>query len=222
MSPEDFGLTRQLRDWESLSGKWRRRYQRLYEQIWPQILHVQPIIGILAQFRLFEKKCPLVNRNEVALPSPDECDGQQHGIHCKMWISPNATVGIQEVARDSVAYLASISLYRGKFIRAIFRISDATALEAFVKELLRHRSRIKKMVVILGDACCHHEKLLKLHLKKHQHQFKRLFRRRTASNLHLLKHLHPEPSILAPIDERKDMLWRRLERYTYASPLHTP
>jgi transposase len=115
-----------------------------------------------------------------------------------MWIPPEDRdpVVIHASTRKSIACFGAVSLHSGKFIRAISHNFDAATFEAFLKKLLRHRSRKKKMVVILDNARYHHAKLLKPLLKKHQDHLELLF-------------LPPYSPQLAPI-ERVWKLARRL------------
>ena len=148
--------------------------------------------------RLLKKLQVLANRDDVELWSLDECHFQQHGTRCRMWIAPEEKdpVVIHASTRKSIACFGAVSLHSGKFIYAISAIFNAVTFEAFLKQLLRHRSRNKTMVVILDNARYHHAKLLKPLLEKHQAHLELLF-------------LPPYSPQLAPI-ERVWKLARRL------------
>jgi len=75
-------------------------------------------------------------------------------------------------------------------------VFNATTFEAFLKVLLRRRSRNRKMVVVLDNARYHHAKLLKPLLEAHRAHLELLF-------------LPPYSPQLAPI-ERVWKLTRRL------------
>jgi len=115
-----------------------------------------------------------------------------------MWIAPEDKdpVVIHASTRKSIACFGAVSLHSGKFIYAISDIFNAVTFETFLKQLLRHRSRNKTMVVILDNARYHHAKLLKPLLEKHQAHLELLF-------------LPPYSPQLAPV-ERVWKLARRL------------
>jgi len=115
-----------------------------------------------------------------------------------MWVPPEDKdpVVVHASTRKSIACFGAVSLTSGKFIYLISPKFDATTFEVFLKKLLRHRSRHKKMVIILDNARYHHAKLLKPLLERHQHHLELLF-------------LPPYSPQLAPI-ERVWKLVRRL------------
>lgn len=98
--------------------------------------------------------------------------------------------------RKSVACFGAVSLASGKFVRSMCERFDAVTFEAFLKKLLRHRSRGKRMVVALDNAKYHHAVLLAPLLRKYRKVLSLLF-------------LPPYSPQLAPI-ERVWKLARRL------------
>ena len=98
--------------------------------------------------------------------------------------------------RKSVACFGAVSLSTGKFVRAMCERFDAVTFEIFLKKLLRHRSRAKRMVVVLDNARYHHAVLLKPLLWKYRAVLTLLF-------------LPPYSPQLAPI-ERVWKLTRRM------------
>ena len=60
----------------------------------------------------------------------------------------------------SVACFDAVSLSTGKFIRQMCDVFNAVTFETFLKKLLLHRSRGKRMVIVLGNARYHHAILL--------------------------------------------------------------
>ena len=98
--------------------------------------------------------------------------------------------------RKSVACFGAVSLSTGKFIRAMCERFDALTFENFLKQLLRHRSRGKRMVIVLDNARYHHAILLKPLLLKYRAVLSLLF-------------LPPYSPQLAPI-ERVWKLARRM------------
>ncbi len=63
--------------------------------------------------------------------------------------------------RKSIACFGAVSLATGKFVRCRSERFDARTFEVFLKQLLRHRSRGKRMVIVLDNAKYHHAILLK-------------------------------------------------------------
>ena len=58
--------------------------------------------------------------------------------------------------RKLIACFGAVSLRSGKFVRSVSIIFNAQSFEVFLKQLLRHRSRGKKMVIVLDNARYHH------------------------------------------------------------------
>lgn len=115
-----------------------------------------------------------------------------------MWVPPETKDPVLTHAptRRSVACFGAVSLSSGKFVRAMCEKFNAATFEAFLKKLLRHRSRGKRMVVVLDNARYHHAVLLAPLLKKYRKVLTLLF-------------LPPYSPQLAPI-ERVWKLARRL------------
>ncbi len=87
-----------------------------------------------------------------------------------MWVPPEVKdlVLMHAPTRKSVACFGAVSLSTGKFIRAMCEKFDALTFENFLKKLLRHRSRAKRMVVVLDNARYHHAVLLKPSPRKYR------------------------------------------------------
>lgn len=115
-----------------------------------------------------------------------------------MWVPPEVKdpVLMHAPTRKSVACFGAVSLSTSKFIRAMCEKFDAVTFESFLKKLLRHRSRGKRMVVVLDNARYHHAILLKPLLLKYRSVLSLLF-------------LPPYSPQLAPI-ERVWKLARRM------------
>lgn len=115
-----------------------------------------------------------------------------------MWVPPEIKdpVLMHAPTRKSVACFGAVSLSTGKFIRAMCDKFDALTFEVFLKKLLRHRSRGRRMVVVLDNAKYHHAVLLKPLLHKYRAWLTLLF-------------LPPYSPQLAPI-ERVWKLARRI------------
>jgi transposase len=115
-----------------------------------------------------------------------------------MWVPPEDKdpVVLHAPTRKSVACFGAVSLTSGKFVGAMSVKFNAETFETFLKKLLRHRSRGKKMVIVLDNARYHHAKLLAPLLHRHRKHLMLLF-------------LPPYCPQLAPI-ERVWKLARRL------------
>lgn len=115
-----------------------------------------------------------------------------------MWVPPEDKdpVVLHAPTRKSIACFGAVSLTSGKFVRAMSSKFNAETFETFLKNLLRHRSRGKKMVIILDNARYHHAKLLASLLHRYRKVLALLF-------------LPPYCPQLAPI-ERVWKLARRL------------
>lgn len=115
-----------------------------------------------------------------------------------MWIPPEDKDPVLQHAptRKSVACFGAVSLRNGRFVHAFSPRFNAVTFEAFLKQLLRHRPRQRKLVALLDNARYHHAKRLQPWLQQHQDHLELLF-------------LPPYSPQLAPI-ERVWKLARRL------------
>jgi len=115
-----------------------------------------------------------------------------------MWVPPEDKdpIVLHAPTRKSIACFGAVSLRTGKFVRSVSIIFNAQTFEGFLKQLLRHRSRGKKLVIVLDNARYHHAKLLAPLLHKYRKVLVLLF-------------LPPYSPQLAPI-ERVWKLARRL------------
>ena len=97
--------------------------------------------------RVLKKLHRLAKRRVVELWSVDECHFQQHGTRCRMWVPPEIKdpVILHAPTRKSVACFGAVSLHTGKFVRSMCAEFNAATFETFLKTLLRHRSRDKRM-----------------------------------------------------------------------------
>ena len=115
-----------------------------------------------------------------------------------MWIPSEIKDPVLQHAptRKSVACFGAVSLSTGKFVRAMCSVFNAETFESFLKQLLRHRSRGKRMVIVLDNARYHHAVMLAPFLRRYRKVLSLLF-------------LPPYSPQLAPI-ERVWKLTRRL------------
>jgi transposase len=140
----------------------------------------------------------LARREDVELWSLDECHFQQHGSRLRMWVPPEIKdpVLLHAPTRKSVACFGAVSLLTGKFVHQMCAVFNAQTFAAFLKKLLRQRSRKKRMVIVLDNARYHHAILLAPLLRQYRKVLSLLF-------------LPPYSPQLAPI-ERVWKLARRL------------
>lgn len=115
-----------------------------------------------------------------------------------MWVPPENKdpIVVHAPTRKSIACFGAVSLSSGKFVRSVSTTFNAQTFEGFLKKLLRHRSRGKKMVIVLDNARYHHARLLAPLQYKYRHDLLLLF-------------LPPYSPQLAPI-ERVWKLARRI------------
>jgi len=115
-----------------------------------------------------------------------------------MWIPPEIKDPILQHAptRKSVACFGAVSLSTGQFVRMMCAVCNAETFQAFLKRLLRHQSRSRRMLLVLDNARYHHAVLLAPFLRRHARRLRLLF-------------LPPYSPQLAPI-ERVWKLTRRL------------
>jgi len=115
-----------------------------------------------------------------------------------MWVPPEIKdpVLVHAPTRKSVACFGAVSLRTGKFVRSMCPVFNAATFDAFLRKLLRHRSRGKRMVIVLDNARYHHAVLLAPLLRQYRGILTLLF-------------LPPYSPQLAPI-ERVWKLARRL------------
>jgi len=115
-----------------------------------------------------------------------------------MWVPPQIKdpVLFHAPTRKSVACFGAVSLSTGKLVRAMCSVFNAETFQQFLKMLMRHRSRGRRMVVVLDNARYHHAVLLAPFLRQYRKQLSLLL-------------LPPYSPQLAPI-ERVWKLARRL------------
>ena len=115
-----------------------------------------------------------------------------------MWVPPEIKdpIVLHAPTRKSVACFGAVNLSTGKFVRAMCSLFNAETFQQFLKKLLRHRPRNKRMVIVLDNAKYHHAVLLAPFLRKYCKLLSLLF-------------LPPYSPQLAPI-ERVWKLARRL------------
>ncbi|MGH9818235.1 MAG: IS630 family transposase, partial [Candidatus Acidiferrales bacterium] len=148
----------------------------------------------------------LARRRDVELWNLDECHFQQHGTRTRMWVPAEIRdpVVLHAPTRKSMACFGAVSLSSGKFVRMLAPKFNTATFEAFLKVLLRHRSRDRRMVAVLDNAAYHHARALRPLLHKYRRVLTLVF-------------LPPYSPQLAPI-ERVWKLARRLATHNRYFP----
>ncbi len=120
--------------------------------------------------RLLQNLHRLARRRDGELWSVDECHFPQHGTRCRIWVPPEIKdpVLIHAPTRQSVACFGAVSLSPGTFVRSLCATFDAAMFETVLKTRLRHRSRVKCMVIVRDNATDHHAVLRKPVLRQYR------------------------------------------------------
>jgi transposase len=113
--------------------------------------------------RLLKKRHNLVKRKDTDLWSLDECHFQQHGTRIAMWIPPEEKDPVVLLAptRKSVSLFGAVNVTDGRLVTRFEKQFDAMTFKAFLIQLLRHRKKGKRIVVMLDNARYHHAKILR-------------------------------------------------------------
>jgi transposase len=100
----------------------------------------------------------------------DECHFQQHGTRCRMWVPPEIKdpVLLHAPTRKSVACFGAVNVRSGKFVSRNAPWFNAETFEVFLKQLIRHRARGKRMVLVLDNAKYHHARSLAPLLRRYR------------------------------------------------------
>lgn len=114
-----------------------------------------------------------------------------------MWVPPEVKdpILLHAPTRKSVACFGAVSLQTGKFVRSMCPKFNAATFEAFLRKLLRHRSRATRRIIVLDNARYHHALLLAPLRRQYRHVLTLLF-------------LPPYAPQLAPIER----LWKLARR----------
>lgn len=91
-----------------------------------------------------------------------------------MWIPPENVdpVLLHAPTRKSVSVFGAVSVRDGRLVYRFEKTFNACTFQSFLKQLMRHRKKDRKMLVIVDNARWHHAKLLKPWLNKHRHALK--------------------------------------------------
>ncbi|RLD96856.1 MAG: hypothetical protein DRI92_06595 [Aquificota bacterium] len=100
----------------------------------------------------------------------DECHFQQHGSRCIMWVPPEDIdpVVLHAPTRKSVAVFGAVCANDGRLVTRREKTFNAETFQLFLRQLVRHRRKGRKMTVILDNARWHHATLLTSWLHEHR------------------------------------------------------
>jgi transposase len=87
-----------------------------------------------------------------------------------MWIPPEETdpVLLHAPTRKSVGLWGAVNLRGGQLVTQTEKIFNAETFQNFLRFLIAHRCRGKRMIVILDNARYHHAVLLEPYLARHR------------------------------------------------------
>ena len=87
-----------------------------------------------------------------------------------MWVPPEEKDPIVFLAptRKSVSLFGAVNVSDGRLVTRFEKQFDAMTFKAFLIQLLRHRKKGKRIVVMLDNARYHHAKILREFLRKNR------------------------------------------------------
>ena len=77
--------------------------------------------------------------------------------------------------RKSVACFGAVNLRTGQFVRRICKVFNAATFQRFLAQLLRYRTRGRRIILVLDNARYHHAVILAPFLRRHAAHLKQLF-----------------------------------------------
>jgi len=91
-----------------------------------------------------------------------------------MWVPPEETdpVVLHAPTRKGIGLFGAVCAGDGRLVTRSEETFNAETFLSFLKQLLRHRRRKRKMIVVLDNARWHHAKALKTWLTKHHEVFR--------------------------------------------------
>lgn len=116
-----------------------------------------------------KKLLRLAKRTDVDLWFEDECHFQQHGSRCTMWIPPEDLdpVLLHAPTRKNIGVFGAVCVEDGRLITGrAEKFCTETFLE-FLRKVIRHRRKQKKMVLVLDNARYHHARAIQPWLRQH-------------------------------------------------------
>jgi transposase len=87
-----------------------------------------------------------------------------------MWIPPEDTdpVVLHAPTRKSISVFGAVCVNDGRFVSRLENNFNACSFQDFLAQLIRHRRKGRKMIVIVDNARWHHANHLKPWLNKHR------------------------------------------------------
>jgi transposase len=94
-----------------------------------------------------------------------------------MWVPPENKdpILLHAPTRKSIACFGAVNLRTGKFVRCMCSVFNAKTFQRFLRRLLCHRTRRRRMIVVLDNARYHHALFLRPFLRQHTAQLRLLF-----------------------------------------------
>lgn len=94
-----------------------------------------------------------------------------------MWVPPENKdpILLHAPTRKSIACFGAVNLRTGKFVRRMCKVFNAETFQRFLAQLLSHRTRRRRMIVVLDNARYHHARLLAPFLRQHAPHLRLLF-----------------------------------------------
>ncbi len=77
--------------------------------------------------------------------------------------------------RKSIACFGAVNLRTGKFVRRTCKVFNAETFQGVLRQLLRHRTRRRRMIVVLDNARYHHAMLLAPFLRENAPHLRLVF-----------------------------------------------
>jgi transposase len=113
----------------------------------------------------------------VDLWSLDKCHFQQHGTRCRMWVPPEETdpLLLHAPTRKTVALFGAVQPESGRLVTRFEPRFNATRFGAYLRQLLRHRARGRRLVAVLDNAAYHRARALAPFLAAHRDVLRLLF-----------------------------------------------
>jgi len=89
-----------------------------------------------------------------------------------MWVPPEQKdpIVLHAPTRKSVACFGAVNVKTGQLVSMLISQFDADTFEAFIRLLLRHRSRLRRTVVVLDNARYHHAEQSRPFFRRHRRQ----------------------------------------------------
>lgn len=86
-----------------------------------------------------------------------------------MWVPPEDKdpILLHAPTRKSISCFGAVNLRTGKFVHYMCSVFNAETFRDFLRQLLRHRTHQRRMIIVLDNARYHHAVLLTPFLREH-------------------------------------------------------